>query len=114
GLWTHYASPADAQASAAQTLLFESTFPPIVAAGFPVPPRHSAARGGVSAATAPMYEPVRPGLSLYGLLPDDLTPAPDRAEAAAGLRPVMQLKARPVRTARGGVGGGSRCCRRWT
>ena len=113
GLWTHYASPGDAQASAAQTAVFESTFTPIVAAGFPVPPRHAAASGGVFAATAPMYEAVRPGLSVYGLLPDDLTPAPDRAGPAAGLRPVMQLKARPVRLEWAGVGAGVSYGSRW-
>lgn len=113
GLWTHYASPADPTASAAQTALFESTFPPIVAAGLTVPPRHAAASGGVFAASAPSYDAVRPGLSLYGLLPDDLVPAADRAEAAAGLRPVMQLKARPVRLEWAGVGAGVSYGSRW-
>jgi alanine racemase len=42
------------------------------------------------------YDGIRPGLSIYGLVPDELsasgTPADD-----AGLRPVMALYARPVR-----------------
>jgi alanine racemase len=113
GLWTHFASAGDAQASAAQVALFESTFASIVDAGLPMPPRHAAASGGVFAATAPSYEAVRPGLSLYGLLPDDLVPAPDRSEAAAGLRPAMQLKARPLRVESVGVGGGVSYGSRW-
>jgi alanine racemase len=47
------------------------------------------------------------------VLPDDLVPAPDRAEAAAGLRPVMQLKARPVRLEWAGVGAGVSYGSRW-
>lgn len=113
GLWTHFASPGDAQASAAQVAQFESTFTSIVDARLPVPLRHTAASGGVFAASAPSYEAVRPGLSLYGLLPDGLVPAADRAEEAAGLRPAMQLKARPLRVESVGVGGGVSYGSRW-
>jgi alanine racemase len=113
GLWTHYASSDDARASAAQTAAFERTVASLVAARLPVPPRHVAASGGVFAASAPSYEAIRPGLSLYGYLPDDLAPAPDRAEAAAGLRPVMQLRARPVRLEWAGTGAGVSYGSRW-
>ena len=54
----------------------------------PVPPRHMAATGGIFAGSAPAYEAVRPGLSLYGLLPRRpacrTASAPSRRPAAAG------------------------------
>src|SRR4029077_17015889 len=50
--------------------------------------------GGVHA-----YEGVRPGLALYGVIPDELDPAGVPSAVVAGLRPVMSLIARPVRGA---------------
>ena len=40
---------------------------------------------------------MRTGLAVYGLVPDALVPPPAMAGAASRLRPVMALKARPVR-----------------
>jgi alanine racemase len=40
---------------------------------------------------------VRPGLALYGVVPDDLPVPPERAAAAASLRPAMSIHARPIR-----------------
>ena len=113
GLWTHFAAPDDAQSAAAQVRAFEAAVSSLVAAGVPVPPRHVAASGGIFAASAPSYEAVRPGLSLYGLLPDGLVPAPARAAAAAALRPAMQLKARPLRVEPMAVGAGVSYGSRW-
>ena len=45
------------------------------------------------------WDAVRVGLSLYGLVPDTLVPPASTAAAARRLRPVMALKARPVRVA---------------
>ena len=58
-----------------------------------------------SAATWPAGTPSGPGLSIYGLVPDALTPPASTARSAARLRPVMALKARPC---------GSPTCRRTT
>jgi alanine racemase len=60
---------------------------------------HLAATGGLLAGSAPAYDSVRLGLGLYGVLPEGLTPAPEMRPAAAALRPVMSLHARPVRVA---------------
>jgi alanine racemase len=47
------------------------------------------------------YDGVRPGLAVYGLVPDELLPQDGSAAAASspgtGLRPVLELRARPVR-----------------
>ncbi len=42
---------------------------------------------------------VRPGLAIYGLLPDETPRTADTRGLAATLRPVMSLRARPVRVA---------------
>jgi alanine racemase len=55
------------------------------------------------------YDGVRPGLSIYGLLPDELDGAAlgaDAATFAAAIRPVMSLHAQPVRVADVAVGDG--------
>ena len=112
GLWTHFASADDAAATAEQVAHFERAAEGLRRAGLPVPPRHVAASLALLAASAPHYEGVRPGLCLYGLLPDDLAVDPAAAVAAASLRPAMALKCRPLRVeevaAGGGVGYGSR------
>jgi Alanine racemase len=45
------------------------------------------------------YEGVRPGLAVYGLLPDELETDSIPRTVLDGLRPVMSLIARPVRVA---------------
>jgi alanine racemase len=45
------------------------------------------------------YEAIRPGLSIYGLVPDDMAEGPAARGGAAALRPAMALRARPVRVA---------------
>ena len=100
GLWTHLASSHDPVVSGAQALRFAAAEAALVAAGLPVPPRHRAASGALFAASAPFDEMVRPGLALYGELPEGFPVAPDRAAAAAALRPAMTLKARPLRVER--------------
>jgi alanine racemase len=97
GLWSHLASSHDPVASAAQAESFRAAEAALAAAGLPLPPRHRAATGALFAATAPFDEMVRPGLALYGELPAAFPIAPDRSAAAAALRPVMALKARPLR-----------------
>ena len=62
-----------------------------------MPPGHLAATGALLAGTGPSFELVRPGLALYGELPDDFPIADDRARLEAELRPAMTLKARAIR-----------------
>ena len=97
GLWSHLASPHDPVASATQGERFQAAEAALAAAGVPLPPRHRAATGALFAATAPFDEMVRPGLALYGVLPDALPIAVGRSAVATALRPAMTLKARPLR-----------------
>jgi len=98
GLWTHLQATEDAERSADQLARFETATTMLRDAGVPVPPRHVAASGGVLTDVAP-YEGIRPGLALYGILPDELDPARLRADVVARFRPVMSLRAQPVRVA---------------
>ena len=103
-IWTHLASAGDEAISRQQVAAFERAVAGLRDAGLPVPARHVAASGGILAASAPSYDGVRPGLCLYGLVPDGLTLSPTAAEAARGLRPALQLKARPLRIEEMAVG----------
>jgi alanine racemase len=100
GLWSHLASSHDPVASAAQVERFRAAEEALSAGGLSVPERHIAATGGLFAATAPCGGMVRPGLALYGELPQGFPVAPDRAGAAAMLRPALTLKARALRLER--------------
>ena len=98
GVWSHLAAPEDPTLSGDQDAIFARTLDAlgrsrdVVTIGVR---RHLAASGGILAGTAPAYDAVRPGLSMYGLVPDDVAFA--AAAAARALRPVMALVARPVR-----------------
>jgi len=97
GLWSHLARADDRAFSALQWERLDLAAESLRMAGLPVPPRHLAATGGLFAGTAPPLELVRPGLALYGELPEDL-PLADRArDAAARLRTALTLKARALR-----------------
>jgi alanine racemase len=98
GVWTHIASPEDAAATAAQVTKFEHAVASLDAGDSP-PRRHVAATGALFTARAPLYEGVRIGLGLYGLVPEDLPIAAERREFAQRLRPAMSLKCQPLRVA---------------
>ena len=98
GVWTHLQASEDPSRTAAQIARFEEALAAIGAAGVAVPRRHVAASGGLMVDGIPTYDVVRPGLMTYGIPPDELDPA-SLPPAAARLRPVMSLKARPVRVA---------------
>ncbi len=96
GLWSHLQAPEDAAISARQVGTFE-------AAVLRLPShdrglhRDLAASGGLLAESAPAYDAVRLGLSVYGLIPDELDAATAGAEPARSLRPALSLYARSVR-----------------
>ena len=98
GLWTHLQAAEDAERTTAQLDRFETATTFLRDAGIPVPPRHVAASGGVLTNVAP-YEGIRPGLALYGILPDELDAASLGPDIVARFRPVMSLRAQPVRVA---------------
>jgi len=112
GLWSHLASAPDRAVTADQVARFDRARDLVAAAGLRCPPRHIDASGALFAGTAPHLELVRPGLSIYGVLPTDLPVAPEVAGAAAALVPAMSLRARPLRLedvpAGHGVGYGGR------
>ena len=112
GTWTHLASADDPAPSGVQVAKFRQACDAMMGAGSGPLLRHAAATGGLFGATAPHFEMVRLGLSLYGLLPEAFPVAPGAREAAAALRPAMSLHARALRIADvapgEGVGYGSR------
>ena len=101
GVWSHLQEAEVVDLTAAQIARFEDALRRLAAAGVAVPRRHLAASAGILLGTVPRYDAVRPGLAVYGLLPDELAAAgiglDDLLPAAGELRPILSLHARPVR-----------------
>ena len=97
GLWTHLQAVEDAELIRLQLARFEAATTDLAAAGIVLPPRHVAASAALLASGIAAYDGVRPGLAVYGLVPDELAPAELPRAVSAGLCPVMALYARPVR-----------------
>jgi alanine racemase len=97
GVWSHLAAPDDRPRSDLQVERFEAGLGRIgPARREAAPARHLAATGGLVTGAAPAYDAVRPGLAIYGIVPEGL-PLETLGSLAAGLRPVLSLHARPVR-----------------
>jgi alanine racemase len=88
-MWTHFQAPEDALNTAAQLARFEAAARRLAAEGLDVPRRHAAASGGLLLDEVASLEGVRPGLALYGLVPDELLDptTPEPVTAATKLRP---------------------------
>ncbi len=99
GLWTHLQAVEDAEQTAVQVARFEAAVDATVRAGIDLPPRHAAASAALLVDGVAAYDGVRPGLAVYGLLPDELATASIPKAVLDGLHPVMSLIARPVRVA---------------
>ena len=99
GLWSHLQAADSAPITSRQDARFAAAAGLLEDAGVSLPARHLAASGGVLAATAGTYDVVRVGLAQYGIVPDGLTVSAAHSAAAAQLKPVMALRARPVRVA---------------
>jgi alanine racemase len=98
GLWSHLQASADRARTARQVERFEAAIAAVDAAGITLPFRHLASSGMLLGEEVMAYGGTRPGLSLYGIVPDEL--GEDAGQAAQpGLRPVLSLHARPVRVA---------------
>jgi alanine racemase len=97
GVWTHLAASGDAEVSLAQARAFEAARGAIEATGIRVPEHHIAASGGLLGGIVPTFDLVRIGIAFYGEPPEGEGPAGAAALDAAGLRPALTLKARPVR-----------------
>ncbi len=99
GLWTHFQAIEDAATTAVQIERFEEAVAAVVATGIDLPPRHASASAGLLGEGVLALDGVRPGLAIYGIVPDELDPAGIPAAVRDGLQPVMSLLARPVRVA---------------
>ena len=97
GLWTHLQEAEDEPRTAAQLERFERATEELATAGVPLPPRHLAASTGLLLDGIASLDGARPGLAIYGLVPDELLEIV--GESVHGLRPVLSLHARPVRVA---------------
>ena len=97
GLWSHLQAAGDPDRTADQAARLGVASGLLEEVGMTMPDRHLAASGGMLAATAPGYDVVRIGLAMYGIVPDGLTVDERHAAAVAGLRPILSLRARPVR-----------------
>jgi len=96
GLWTHLQAVDDDEITTAQLDRFEAATAAVAASGVNLPPRHVSASAAIIAGGVLAYEGVRPGLAMYGLVPDELDGS-SVVGLSANLRPVMALIARPVR-----------------
>jgi alanine racemase len=100
-LWTHLQAPEDEPRTVIQLRRFDAAADGLAAAGISLPPRHVAASAGLLLDGVASLEGARPGLSVYGLLPDELLDAGSTRTVSLGarLRPILSLHARPVRVA---------------
>jgi alanine racemase len=97
GLWTHFQAVDDVEITATQVARFEAVIADLREAGIALPARHVAASAALlTDAGLLAYDGVRPGLAVYGIVPDELAAEAHEAPSDA-LRPVMALYARPVR-----------------
>ena len=106
GAWTHLQAPEDEARSRTQVDAFERMSGELEAGGVSLGRRHVSASGSLVLGDGVSRGGVRPGLATYGLIPDELLAAPAgrksdiRVRPAAGpLRPILELRARPVRVA---------------
>ncbi|HEX2753869.1 MAG TPA: alanine racemase [Candidatus Limnocylindrales bacterium] len=101
GVWSHLQEAEVADLTTKQIARFDEALARLAAAGIIIPRRHLAASAGILLGTVPRYDAVRPGLAIYGLIPDELAAAgiglDDLLLAARELRPILSLHARPVR-----------------
>jgi alanine racemase len=99
GLWTHYQEAEDPAITDEQDARFERATALLRAEDVAPPRRHVAASTALLLGGAAATDGVRPGLAIYGLLPDELDGDAPAEALAAELHPAMALYARPVRVA---------------
>jgi alanine racemase len=93
GVWSHLGSAADPGRSGRQGAAFEAAARAVGADA------HLAGSGGLLAGSAAPWQRVRPGLALYGLVPEGLPLPLAVASAATALEPALSLLAHAVRIA---------------
>ena len=97
GAWTHLQAADDGPRTSAQFERFEAALAALERDGLAPPRRHVVATGGLAVGGLAAYEAIRPGLAVYGIVPDDV--APRFGAGLAALRPALSLVARPSRVA---------------
>jgi alanine racemase len=97
GIWSHLAEVTNPEVTSRQDAAFAQLLGPVLAGSVDSPQRSLAATGGLLGRRAGSYDAIRPGLSVYGLVPEGLPVDPGLASLAARLRPALRLCARPVR-----------------
>jgi alanine racemase len=98
--WTHLQAAEDRVLTEQQVARFDAAVAALRAAGHHLP-SHMAASGGILTGGVASLDGIRPGLAIYGLVPDELIGGTDPATsiAQANLRPALSLHAQPVRVA---------------
>jgi len=98
--WTHLQAAEDPERTAAQLSRFEAAATDLRAAGHLLP-RHLSASGGILEGGIASLDGVRPGLAIYGLVPDELLVGTGSRTnpRATELEPALSLRAQPVRVA---------------
>ena len=105
GAWSHLQAPGDASRTARQVDRFEAVLDAMASAGLPAPHRHLLATGGLLSVERyvggerPVFDGLRVGLALYGIAPEGLPVGGAATGIHAALRPILSLRARPVRVA---------------
>ncbi len=105
GAWSHLQAPADRARTDAQVERFVDALGALRRAGVSVPHRHVLASGGLLAVERlvggerPVFDGLRVGLAAYGIVPEDLPIGGAATGIHAGLRPILSLRARPIRVA---------------
>ncbi|MFH0751934.1 MAG: alanine racemase [Chloroflexota bacterium] len=105
GAWSHLQAPGDRALTDRQVERFVTAVDALRGAGIEVPHRHLLASGGLLAVERlvggerPVFDGLRVGLAAYGIVPDGLVIGPAATGIHAGLRPVLSLRARPIRVA---------------
>lgn len=94
GVWTHLRNGADAASASAQRKAFSSVNSTLEAMGVHGE-RHVSASAAILSRAVTDEEIARPGLALYGAVPDELLAA--GGASPVELRPAMAVHARPVR-----------------
>ena len=102
GVWTHLAAAEDPPHARRQDERFAAALRDAgeAVAWGPGPSqvrRHLAGSGGILGGGVTAWDAIRPGISLFGLLPEGVTPSARAEGPIARIRPVLALKARPVR-----------------
>ena len=105
GAWSHLQAPADRPLTDGQVARFEAGVRALRRAGIEVPHRHILASGGLLGVDRlvggrrPVFDGLRVGLAMYGIVPEHVPIGRAAGGIHAALRPVLSLRARPIRVA---------------